>query len=209
MERKGLGTPATRAGVIEKLVRSGFVERKKKQLIPTEKGMALIWTMPDQLKSAKLTAEWEERLGAVERGELTPEQFMAGITEMLAALVRTYEKVTVTPAVSVLSQSGRAKVGVCPRCGKNVVEGQKSFFCEGYYDKPSCGFALWKNDRFFTGKKKELTAKIAAALLKDGRVPLTGLYSEKKGVLYDATVVMDDDGGKFVHYKLEFDKKKG
>ena len=207
VERKGLGTPATRAGVIEKLVRSGFVERKGKQLIPTEKGMALVWAMPDQLKSAKMTAEWEEQLGAVERGELSPEDFMAGITAMLTDLVKSYQNVAVTSAV--LSRSGRTVVGKCPRCGKSVVEGQKSFFCEGYYDKPPCGFALWKNDRFFTSKRKELTKKIAASLLKHGRVAVTGLFSEKKGVFYDATVILDDGGGEFVRFKLEFDNKKG
>ena len=206
VERKGLGTPATRAATIEKLVRSGFIERKKKQLLPTERGLALVWSLPDQLKSAKLTAQWEERLGAVERGELAPEDFMEGITEMLTKLVKTYENVSVDTS-SPLSQSGREVVGICPRCGKSVVEGKKSFFCEGYYDKPSCAFALWKNDRFFTGKRKELTKKVAAALLKNGRIHMTGLYSEKKGVTYDATIIMDDDGGKFVRYKMEFDKK--
>ena len=205
VERTGLGTPATRAATIEKLVKSGFVERKKKQLLPTEKGLALSWAMPDQLKSAKLTAEWEDRLGAVERGELAPEDFMAGITAMLTGLVRSYRNVAVAP--SPLSDSGRAVIGKCPRCGKNVVEGKKSFYCEGYHDTPSCGFALWKNDRFFTGKRKELTKKIAASLLKNGRVAVTGLFSEKKGVFYDATIVLDDDGGKFVRFKLEFDNK--
>ena len=205
VERTGLGTPATRAATIEKLVKSGFVERKKKQLLPTEKGLALSWAMPDQLKSAKLTAEWEDRLGAVERGELAPEDFMAGITAMLTGLVRSYRNVAVAP--SPLSESGRAGIGKCPRCGKNVVEGKKSFYCEGYHDTPSCGFALWKNDRFFTSKRKELTKKIAASLLKTGRAAVTGLFSEKKGVFYDATVVLDDDGGKFVRFKLEFDNK--
>ena len=205
VERTGLGTPATRAATIEKLVKSGFVERKKKQLLPTEKGLALSWAMPDQLKSAKLTAEWEDRLGAVERGELAPEDFMAGITAMLTDLVRAYQNVAVSP--SPLSDSGRAVIGKCPRCGKNVVEGKKSFYCEGYHDTPSCGFALWKNDRFFTSKHKELTKKIAASLLKNGRVAVTGLFSEKKGVFYDATVVLNDDGGKFVRFKLEFDNK--
>ncbi len=206
VERTGLGTPATRAATIEKLVKSGFVERKKKQLIPTEKGLALFWAMPDQLKSAKLTAEWEDRLGAVERGELAPEDFMAGITAMLTDLVKAYRNVNVTP--SPLSDSGRAVIGKCPRCGKNVVEGKKSFYCEGYHDTPSCGFALWKNDRFFTSKRKELTKKIAASLLKTGRAAVTGLFSEKKGVFYDATVVLNDDGGKFVRFKLEFDNNK-
>ena len=206
VERTGLGTPATRAGIIEKLVRSGFAERKKKQLVPTEKGLALIAAMPDQLRSAKLTADWEERLGEVERGEHSPEDFMAGIAEFLTGFVTACAKSK--PPSSVLSQSQRPVVGVCPRCGKNVVDGKKSVFCEGYYDRPSCGFALWKNDRFFTNKRKELTKTVAASLLKNGRVRMTGLFSEKKGVLYDATVVMDDDGGKFVRFKLEFDKSR-
>ena len=205
VERAGLGTPATRAGIIEKLIKSGFAERNKKQLIPTEKGADLIRVMPDVLKSAKLTAEWEEKLSEVQRGALDPADFLSGIIAMLEGLVKTYQGVAA--ASTLLSQSGRAVVGVCPRCGKNVVEGQKSFFCEGYYDKPACGFALWKNDRFFTGKHKELTKQIAAALLKNGRVRMTGLFSENKGVTYDATVVMEDDGGKFVRFKLEFDKK--
>ncbi len=189
----------------EKLVKSGFVERKKKQLLPTEKGLALSWAMPDQLKSAKLTAEWEDRLGAVERGELAPEDFMARITAMLTNLVRSYRNVKLESTA--LSDSGRTAIGKCPRCGKSVVEGKKSFYCEGYHDTPSCGFALWKNDRFFTSKRKELTKKIAASLLKNGRVAVTGLFSEKKGVFYDATVVLNDDGGKFVRFKLEFDNK--
>ena len=206
VERTGLGTPATRAATIEKLVRSGFVERNKKQLVPTEKGLALVRVMPDQLRSAKLTAEWEERLGAVERGELAPEYFMAGIIAMLNELVRSYRNVAAEPATA-LSRSGRTVIGKCPRCGKNVVEGKKSFYCEGYHDTPSCGFALWKNDRFFTNKRKELTKNIAASLLKNGRVAVKGLFSEKKGVFYDATVVLDDDGGKYVRFKLEFDNK--
>ncbi|HIR10564.1 MAG TPA: DNA topoisomerase III [Candidatus Fimenecus excrementavium] len=204
-ERTGLGTPATRASTIEKLVRSGFAERKGRQLLPTEKGTELIRVMPDALKSARLTAEWEAKLGKVERGTLPPGDFLAGIEGMVRQLVQTYAGVTV--ASSALSGSGRPIVGVCPRCGKSVVEGRKSFFCEGYHDTPPCGFAMWKNDRFFTGKRKELTRKIAAGLLKQGRVHMKDLFSEKKGVLYDATVVLDDTGGKYVRYKLEFDKK--
>ncbi len=189
------------------LVRSGYAAREGRHLVPTEKGLALAWAMPDQLKSAKLTAEWEERLGAVERGELAPEEFMAGIVEMLRGLVRSYANVSV--ASSALSRSGRTVMGKCPRCGKDVVEGKKSFFCEGYYDTPPCGFALWKNNRFFASKRKELTRKITAALLRDGRAHVTNLFSERKGVFYDATVVMVDDGGKYVRFELEFDKRKG
>ena len=150
-------------------------------------------------------------LGAVERGELSPEDFMAGISAMLTELIKGYQGVTVASAA--LSASRRTVIGICPRCGKNVVEGKKSFFCEGWNATPPCGFALWKNDRFFTGKRKELTRKVAAALLKNGRVTMTGLFSEKKGVLYDATVLMEDTGEKFVRFKLEFGpktpKKKG
>ena len=207
VERAGLGTPATRAGIIEKLIKSGLAERNKKQLVPTEKGAELIGVLPDALKSAKLTAEWEEQLSEVQRGTLSPTDFLSGIVEMLDALVKSYADQAASAAATPI-HTGRPIVGKCPRCGKNVVEGQKSFFCEGYYDKPPCGFALWKNDRFFTGKHKELTKKTAAALLKDGRIRMTGLFSEKKGVTYDATVVMEDTGDKFVHFKLEFDRKR-
>ena len=125
---------------------------------------------------------------------------------MVSELVRTHQ--TAKDGPSVLSQSNRTVVGRCPRCGKNVVEGKKSFFCEGWRDTTPCGFALWKNDKFFTSKRKDLTPKIAAALLKNGRVKLKGLLSEKKGVEYDATVIMEDNGGKFVQYRMEFDNTK-
>lgn len=129
VERTGLGTPATRAATIEKLVRSGFVERKKKQLVPTEKGLALAWAMPDQLKSAKLTAEWEDRLGTVERGKLSPEDFMAGITAMLSGLVKSYQNVSVTS--SPLSQSGRTVIGKCPPLRQKRGGGQKELLLRG------------------------------------------------------------------------------
>ena len=204
VERAGLGTPATRAGIIEKLIKSGMVVREKKQLAPTEQGMNLIRAVPPDLKSAKLTAEWEEKLCEVERGTLDPADFISGIVEMLEGIVRENKE-----AAAVTRQHiQRPVIGVCPRCGKNVVEGKKSFFCEGYYDNPSCGFALWKNSRFFADKKKELDKKTAIALLKHGRVRMTNLFSEKKGVLYDATVVMEDDGGKYVRFSLDIDRGK-
>lgn len=208
VERKGLGTPATRANIIEKLVKGGFAERKNKQLIPTERGMELIKALPDAVKSARLTAEWEAALKEVERGERPPEDFMAGITEMVCGLVKTYEGVNIG-ADAALSQSSREVIGKCPRCGKPVYEGKKSFYCSSYKDNPPCGFALWKDNKYFQSKRKELTKKIAAALLKTGRVRMTGLFSEKKGILYDATIVMEDTGGKYVNFKLEFDNKKG
>ena len=206
VERVGLGTPATRAEIIEKLTEHGFAVRKGKRIVPTEDGLELIRVMPEQLKSAELTAEWEKQLGEVGRGTLDPAVFMERIASALENLVREYRD-KAAPASPTLSRSDRPAIGKCPRCGKNVVEGKSSFYCEGYYGNPLCDFALWKNNRFFQSKRKELDGKTAAALLKNGRVHMTGLFSERKGVLYDATVVMDDAGGKFVNFKLEFDNK--
>lgn len=208
VERKGLGTPATRAGVIEKLVKGGFADRKNKQLVPTERGMELIKALPDSVKSAKLTAEWEAALKEVERGRRSPEDFMDGIARMVSGLVKNYEGVSIG-ADAALSQSAKEAVGKCPRCGKPVYEGKKSFYCSAYKDNPPCGFTLWKDNKYFQSKRKELTKKVAAALLKTGKVKMSGLFSEKKGILYDATIVMEDTGGKYVNFKLEFDKKKG
>ena len=207
-ERRGLGTPATRAGVIEKLVKGGFVERKKKLLVPTKRGMELIKVLPDSVKSASLTAEWEAALKEVERGERSPEDFMGGITDMVRSLVESYGDAPAGTG-NALSASGREAVGKCPRCGKPVYEGKKSFYCSAYKDAVPCGFVLWKENPYFKSKRKELTKKVAAALLKNGKVKMTGLYSEKKGIMYDATIVMEDTGGKYVNFRLEFDKKKG
>ena len=208
VERAGLGTPATRAEIIEKLIADGYAVRKGKQIVPTEDGMELIRVMPEQLRSVELTTECERQLSEVERGTLDPAVFLEGIVSMLENLVREYRD-KAAPTSAVLSRSNRPVVGKCPRCGKNVVEGKSSFFCEGYYDNPRCGFALWKNNHFFQSKRKELDRKTASALLKNGRVHMTGLFSERKGVLYDATVVMEDTGGKFVNFRLEFDNNKG
>ena len=191
---------------IEKLVKGGFVERKNKLLIPTKKGMELINVLPDAVKSAKLTADWEEALKEVERGERKPEEFMDGITRMVCGLVESYKDAAADTG-SALSGSAKEAVGICPRCGRPVYEGKKSFYCSGYKASPSCGFALWKDNPYFRSKRKELTKKTAAALLKKGKVKMTGLYSEKKGIFYDATIVMEDTGGKYVNFKLEFDKK--
>lgn len=206
VERKGLGTPATRAGVIEKLVRGGFAERDGRQLVPTKRGMELIGALPETVKSVKLTAEWEAALKRVERGECPPEEFMEGITAMVRGLVEDCKGME-APAGSALAGRERAAVGNCPRCGRPVYEGKKSFYCSGYKAGPPCDFALYKENPYFRGKRKELTRTVAAALLKDGRVEMSGLYSEKKGILYDATIVMEDTGEKFVNFKLEFPAK--
>ena len=206
-ERKGLGTPATRAATLEKLVSVGFVQRKKKQLIPTEKGTNLILVLPDNIKSPTLTAEWESMLKQVERGELAAESFMEQIADMSRTLVKehTAPEERFTGLLPDAKNSGREAVGTCPRCGGTVYEGKKGFFC----DNRDCSFALWKDNKFFSGKKKSITKSVAAALLKEGRVSMSGLYSEKTGRTYDAVVVLDDTGGKYVNFKLEFPAKKG
>ena len=206
-ERKGLGTPATRAATLEKLVSAGFVQRKKKQLIPTEKGKNLIAVLPDNIKSPILTAEWESMLKQVEHGELSATSFMDQIADMSRTLVK--EHTTPEERFADLFPSSRETaheaVGVCPRCGAPVYEGKKGFFC----DNRECSFALWKDNRFFSSKKKSITKSVAAALLKEGRISMSGLYSEKTGKTYDAEVILDDPGGKYVNFKLEFPVKKG
>ena len=204
-ERKGLGTPATRAGILEKLVSAGFLERKKSkktvQLMPSHDAVSLITVLPEQMQSPLLTAEWEYRLGEIERGELSPEDFMAGISAMLRDLVGTYQ---VIKGTEYLFSPPREVVGRCPRCGGEVAEMQKGFFCQN----EACRFAIWKNNKWWAAKKKQPTKVVVAALLKDGRARLTGCYSEKTGKTYDATVVLEDDG-QYVSFRLEFDRQKG
>ena len=204
-ERKGLGTPATRAGILEKLVSTGFLERKKSkkqvQLLPSHDAVSLITVLPEQLQSPLLTAEWEYRLGEIERGELSPEDFMAGISTMLKELVGTYQ---VIKGTEYLFTPPREVVGKCPRCGGEVAEMQKGFFCQN----KSCNFAVWKNSKWWAMKRKQPTKAIVTALLKNRRAHVTGLYSEKTGKTYDATVVLEDDG-QYANFKLAFDRQKG
>ena len=202
-ERKGLGTPATRAGIIEKLIATGFVERKKAKktvsLVPAHTGVSLITVLPEQLQSPLLTAEWEHKLKMVEHGELDANAFMAEISRMVSDLVKTY---SVIKGVEVLFPSGRDVIGKCPRCGGDVTESKKGFFCESN----DCRFGLWRDNKFLTGKKITLTKKMVATLLKDGKIPVKGIFSEKTGKSYDATLVMSDDGAKTI-YSLDFGKK--
>ena len=200
-ERKGIGTPATRSGILEKLISDNFVIRTKSRKVsylrPTELGVALITVLPEQLQSPLLTAEWEHRLKLVENGGLTDTDFMQGIAEMLTEMVQEYRPY---PGSEVLFPEKEDVVGKCPRCGTNVEERKRGFFCQN----PDCRFVLWKNSRFFEVKKKKLDKAAAASLLKFGRVPMKGCYSEKTGKTYDATAIMEDKGDK-VDFKLEFD----
>jgi DNA topoisomerase-3 len=204
-EHQGIGTPATRAGTIEKLVRIGFVERKgdkkTKYLIPTHKGIALITVMPEQIQSAYMTADWEEKLIAIEKENYESREFMQGISQMISNLVATYK---IVEGAEVLMLPTGEPIGSCPCCGKNVLEKQKGFFCE---DK-ACKFALWKENHFFGALNKKMTKQVAEKLLKDGRVKMKGCKAAKTGKTYDATVVMTVDESGRTQYGLEFENRK-
>jgi DNA topoisomerase-3 len=201
VEQHGLGTPATRAGIIERIIKSGFAERQKKNIIPTDKGKNLISLLPDTLTSPLLTAEWENKLRLVESGELSDKEFMDGITAFISSVVAE-NSAPKSEFAGIFSEkkNDNPALGLCPRCNSSVREAVKGFFCDSH----SCGFKLWKASKFWTAKKKTLTADIVTALLKDGRVAVKGLYSEKSDKKYNAVVVMDDGGSGFVNYKLEF-----
>ena len=202
-ERRGLGTPATRAAVIEKLVKSGFAERKGKQLIPTQNGAALVSVLPDMLTSPQLTAEWENNLTQIAKGAADAGEFMQRIEAMARELVKENTAADKGKAAFTGGEE-KPSVGKCPRCGCPVHEGKKNFYCSNR----DCAFTMWKNDRFFEERKVTFTPKIAAALLKSGKANVKGLYSPKTGKTYDGTVVLADTGGKYVNYKIELPKKK-
>ena len=196
-ERQGLGTPATRASILEKLVQMGFVERKGKQLLPTKDGHNLVCVLPDVLTSPQLTAEWETKLTAIAKGEADPESFMVGIEEMTRNLISRYSQIS--EDAQKLFQTERVVIGKCPRCGEAVYEGKKNYYC----GNRACQFVMWKNDRFFEERGKTFSPKIAAALLKDGKAKVKGLRSMKTGKTYDGTVLLADTGGKYVNYRVE------
>ena len=201
-ERKGLGTPATRAAILEKLIRNGFVERKKSKksvnLIPTHTAFSLITVLPEQLKSPLLTAEWEYRLKQIEHGELRADEFLSDIADMLSDLTKNYHAVQ---GAEVLFPSGRDVIGRCPRCGSEVTESKKGFFCEN----TQCRFGMWRDNKFWRSKHVTLTKAQASEMLQGGRVHMKDLYSEKTGKTYDAYVKLDDNG-EFVRYRMEFDR---
>ena len=203
VERKGIGTSATRAATIEKLVRIGFVERKgnkkTKYLLPTHKGVALITVMPEQIQSPSMTAEWEQKLLDVEKGNFHDTEFMDEIEEMITGLVRTYK---VIEDAEVLMHPALEEIGICPCCGSHVVERQKGYFCENR----QCNFILWKENRFFEALGKKMTKQIAAKLLSEGKASLKGCKSKKTGKTYDTTVVMTVDENQRAAFELNFER---
>ena len=203
VERKGIGTSATRAATIEKLVRIGFVERKgnkkTKYLLPTHKGVALITVMPEQIQSPSMTAEWEQKLLDVEKGNFHDTEFMDEIEEMITGLVRTYK---VIEDAEVLMHPALEEIGICPCCGSHVVERQKGYSCENR----QCDFILWKQNRFFEALGKKMTKQIAAKLLSEGKASLKGCKSKKTGKTYDTTVVMTVNENQRATFELNFER---
>lgn len=196
---EGIGTPATRAGIIEKIIKTKYVERKKKALYPTQKAFALIKVVPDKIKSVELTANWEQQLDLISKGKVSDDDFLH---ELFIYIGNTCnECISNRKEVDKTDFKQDNIVGKCPRCGKNVLEYPKSFTCES--GKNGCGFTMWKNDRFWSEKEKTLTTAMAKKLLSDGKVKVKGLYSPKKDKKYDCTVALVDTG-KYVNYKLLF-----
>ena len=197
-EKKGLGTPATRAAILEKLVSSGYVERKGKQMIPTEDGVAAIHNIPDYLKSASMTAEWENDLLRMERGEIKSHDFMQGIHGLLDKMLADLRQI---PTVAAAPHHNKVSVGNCPVCGNPVHESKLSFYCA---DR-SCKFALWKESRYLANMRKTLDKKMAVDLLKKGRTHVKDFYSVKKDKTFAADLVMRVEDGR-AQYSLEFPK---
>lgn len=197
-EKKGLGTPATRAAILEKLVSSGYVQRKGKQMIPTEDGVATIRNIPDYLKSASMTAEWENDLLRMERGEIKPHDFMRGIHGLLDKMLADLRQI---PTVAAAPHHNKVSVGSCPVCGNPVHESKLRFCCA---DR-SCKFALWKESRYLANMRKTLDKKMAVDLLKKGRTHVKDFYSAKKDKTFAADLVMRVEDGR-AQYSLEFPK---
>ena len=201
-ERRGLGTPATRAAIIEKLVKSGFVERKGKQLIPTKSGIELVCVLPEVLTSPQLTADWENNLTQIAKGNADPDSFMTGIETMTRELVNTYP--FLSDKEKERFKEEKPVIGKCPRCGADIYEGRKNYYCAN----KDCAFTMWKNDRFFEERKVTFSPKIAAALLKDGKAKVKKLYSPKTGKTYDGTILLADTGGKYVNYRIAIQRDR-
>lgn len=197
VEKKGLGTSATRSGIIENLVQRNYISREKKNIVPTDKGIKLVECVPNEIKSAKMTADWEMQLQSIEKGSMSDSEFLNSIADYIKQLMTKY---------AVMGDSKTFKkefecVGVCPRCGKKVLAYPKSYSCES--GKDGCGFVIFKNNKFWADKKKPLSPTMVSKLLKDGKVKVKGLYSEKKDKKYDATVALVDTG-KYINFKLLF-----
>lgn len=200
-EKKGLGTPATRAGIIEKLIHSQYAIRKGKQILPTDDGKVLIEILPDFLKSASMTAEWENQLLLMEHGEIALEQFMSGITKMLTMMLNRCDEISDDETRRFQTKES---IGTCPVCGSLVYESKRNFYCSNH----DCHFALWKENRYLQSMEKKLDKNMAAEILKNGSVHVKDLYSKKKDMYFEADLHMEADDTGRVNFSLSFPKKK-
>ena len=200
-EKKGLGTPATRASIIEKLVSSGYAQRKGKQILPSTEGKELVKVMPEYLKSAVMTAEWENQLLLMEKGEITDTQFMGEITSLVRKILEVCREIPEEERRRF--QMEREVIGKCPVCGCDVFEGKQNFYCSNR----QCDFALWKENRFLGNMEKNLDKKMARELLDKACTHVKGLYSKKKDMKFDADLLLTLEDGK-PRFHLEFPKKK-
>ena len=204
-ERRGLGTSATRAGIIEKLVKKGFLARsrdKKKLLLrATDKGTALITVMPELIQSVALTADWEEKLLRIERGEYSPDLFMQEIEQMVTELVSTYEAAG-DPEILLPS---RRVIGKCPHCGSDIIETGKGWKCTGR----DCRFMIWKENAYFNSLGISLTEKMAEDLISNGRILVNSCLSKKSGKRYAAVITLETGPDGTVHYSMAFPDKTG
>lgn len=204
VERKGLGTPATRASIIEKLISSGYAKRKKRQIVATEGGTKMTALMPDYLKSVQMTADWENRLLGIERGETTAEAFMKDIYALIDRILVSCKEVPEEMRKRYTDANNRSKeeIGKCPVCGGSVIEGKNKYFCSNR----DCSFALWKENRFLTSMKKSVSKKMAAELLAKGKTHVKELFSAKTGKTFEADLLMTVNDGKAM-FSLEFPQR--
>ena len=200
-EKKGLGTPATRASIIEKLVSFGYAQRKGKQILPSTEGKELVKVMPEYLKSAVMTAEWENQLLMMEKGQITDTQFMGEITSLVRKILEVCREIPEEERRRF--QTAREVIGKCPVCGCDVFEGKQNFYCSNR----QCDFALWKENRFLESMEKNLDKKMARELLDKACTHVKGLYSKKKDMKFDADLLLALEDGK-PRFHLEFPKKK-
>lgn len=196
---KGIGTSATRADILENLIKVGYVKREKKNLIPTELGIKLINAVPHEIKSIELTANWENELKEIELGHLKEDTFIKEISEFVKKIIEYENKNLISIEVK---KEEKEVIGICPKCGKNIYESKRNFYCEGFKDNPKCNFSLWKEDKFFTSRGKKITKSIAKNLISNGQAKVKFKKKDKSGE-YEATVKIKENGS-YINFELEY-----
>lgn len=193
LKEGGLGTPATRAGIIERLIKVGYIKREKKNLIPTEKGINLITIVPDKIKSPELTGSWEKALSLMAKGQYDSKAFMDSIIEYSISLINEAKSDT-KPVHFEREFKKKTPAGKCPACGSPVFENSKSWGCSAWKTK-GCKFSIWKEDKFLARYNKTVTGVIAKALLKDGLAEAKGLTKPGTQEKFDSMVKLIQSNG--------------